>query len=186
MVKRPSWLAVHESHRVLVGVFGSLFRSLDPLLLQQLFNQGLMGVETPPMYEGGGGMSFVQSCIVIEELAKVDPAISVIVGQSSPHGRQACTTRGANARERPMWVSRGERARTRSRDCPGPSLTISRSLMTRLTWSPRFDHSFDTRTLDLTPVLASITVPLVRHPEHADQHVYHEVRFRCPQAALVA
>lgn len=51
---------------------------LDPMILQQLFNQGLMGVETPLEY-GGGGMSFTQSCIVIEELAKVDPAISVIV-----------------------------------------------------------------------------------------------------------
>jgi len=51
---------------------------LDPMLLQQLFNQGLMGIETPAEYEGGG-MSFVDSCIVIEELAKVDPAISVIV-----------------------------------------------------------------------------------------------------------
>jgi alkylation response protein AidB-like acyl-CoA dehydrogenase len=37
-----------------------------------------MGVEVPVEY-GGGGMSFVQSCLVIEELAKVDPAISVIV-----------------------------------------------------------------------------------------------------------
>jgi short/branched chain acyl-CoA dehydrogenase len=52
--------------------------ALDPLLLQQLFNQGLMGIETPLEYEGGG-MTFTQSCIVIEELAKVDPAISVIV-----------------------------------------------------------------------------------------------------------
>ena len=33
------------------------------------------GVETPAEYEGGG-MTFTQSCIVIEELAKVDPAIS--------------------------------------------------------------------------------------------------------------
>lgn len=33
------------------------------------------GVETPVEYEGGG-MTFTQSCIVIEELAKIDPAIS--------------------------------------------------------------------------------------------------------------
>lgn len=49
---------------------------MDPILLQQMFNQGLMGIETPLEYEGGG-MTFVQACIVIEELAKVDPSLSV-------------------------------------------------------------------------------------------------------------
>jgi len=51
---------------------------LDPAILSQLFSQGLMGVETPSEY-GGAGLSFMQSCLVIEELAKIDPAISVIV-----------------------------------------------------------------------------------------------------------
>ncbi len=51
---------------------------LDLLLLEKMFNQGLMGIEVP-VEMGGGGMTFTQSCIVIEELAKVDPAISVIV-----------------------------------------------------------------------------------------------------------
>jgi alkylation response protein AidB-like acyl-CoA dehydrogenase len=37
-----------------------------------------MGVEIPQKWDGSG-MSFTQSCIVIEELAKVDPAIAVIV-----------------------------------------------------------------------------------------------------------
>jgi alkylation response protein AidB-like acyl-CoA dehydrogenase len=51
---------------------------LDKELLPQLFEQGLMGVEIPSEM-GGGGMTFTSACIVIEELAKVDPAISVIV-----------------------------------------------------------------------------------------------------------
>lgn len=50
---------------------------LQPQLLQALFDNGLMGIETPEEM-GGGGMSFTEACIVIEELAKVDPAISVI------------------------------------------------------------------------------------------------------------
>lgn len=37
-----------------------------------------MGIEIPEEY-GGSGMNFTSSCLVIEELAKVDPAISVIV-----------------------------------------------------------------------------------------------------------
>jgi alkylation response protein AidB-like acyl-CoA dehydrogenase len=37
-----------------------------------------MGIHVPEEF-GGSGMSFTQCCIAIEELAKVDPAISVIV-----------------------------------------------------------------------------------------------------------
>jgi len=50
---------------------------LDPQTLKSMFDQGLMGIEIPEEL-GGGGMSFTAACIVIEELAKVDPAISVI------------------------------------------------------------------------------------------------------------
>jgi short/branched chain acyl-CoA dehydrogenase len=46
-------------------------------LLTALFDAGLMGVETPAEL-GGMGMTFTEACIVIEELARVDPAISVI------------------------------------------------------------------------------------------------------------
>lgn len=51
---------------------------LDPALLSQLFEAGLMGVEVP-IAHGGGGMSFTSAIIVIEELAKVDPAVSAVV-----------------------------------------------------------------------------------------------------------
>jgi len=51
---------------------------LDMTLLKDLFEAGFMGVEVPARY-GGGEMSFFQSCLLIEGLAKVDPAISVIV-----------------------------------------------------------------------------------------------------------
>jgi alkylation response protein AidB-like acyl-CoA dehydrogenase len=51
---------------------------LDPALLRQLFAQGFMGVDIAEEYGGPGG-SFFQSILVIEELAKVDPAVSVCV-----------------------------------------------------------------------------------------------------------
>eukprot|EP00168_Porphyra_purpurea_P008263 TRINITY_DN2042_c0_g1_i2.p1 TRINITY_DN2042_c0_g1~~TRINITY_DN2042_c0_g1_i2.p1 ORF type:complete len:470 (+),score=165.54 TRINITY_DN2042_c0_g1_i2:197-1606(+) len=51
---------------------------LDATLLTQLFEAGLMGVEVPAVH-GGGGMSFTSSIIVIEELAKVDAAVSAVV-----------------------------------------------------------------------------------------------------------
>lgn len=51
---------------------------LDPSILNQLFSLGLMGIEIPEQYGGQGG-SFFDSILVVEELAKVDPAVSVIV-----------------------------------------------------------------------------------------------------------
>lgn len=50
----------------------------DRDVLLQCFEQGFMGIETPHEL-GGSGMSFVSSCIVIEELAKVDPSVSLII-----------------------------------------------------------------------------------------------------------
>ena len=49
---------------------------MDPAVLQGLFDNGLMGVEIDEQY-GGTGSSFMSACLVIEELAKVDPGVSV-------------------------------------------------------------------------------------------------------------
>jgi len=51
---------------------------LDPNILKAAFEYGLMGIEIPEKY-GGSGMTFFDSIIAIEELAKVDPSVSVIV-----------------------------------------------------------------------------------------------------------
>jgi butyryl-CoA dehydrogenase/short/branched chain acyl-CoA dehydrogenase len=51
---------------------------LDPQLLEQLFAQGFFGVDVPEEFGGQGG-SFFQSILLIEELAAVDPAVSVCV-----------------------------------------------------------------------------------------------------------
>ena len=51
---------------------------LDPPLLRKLFEQGFMGIDIPEEYGGQGG-SFFQSVLMIEELAAVDPAVSVCV-----------------------------------------------------------------------------------------------------------
>ncbi|POY74128.1 hypothetical protein BMF94_2940 [Rhodotorula taiwanensis] len=49
---------------------------MDPAIIKGLFDQGLMGIETSPDH-GGAGASFTSAILVIEELAKVDPAVSV-------------------------------------------------------------------------------------------------------------
>ncbi|KAH6590642.1 hypothetical protein BASA50_009233 [Batrachochytrium salamandrivorans] len=50
---------------------------LDKTVLKGLFDQGLMGIETPSEF-GGSESSFMSAILVIEELAKVDPSVSVI------------------------------------------------------------------------------------------------------------
>lgn len=51
---------------------------LEPELLKQLFSNGLMGLEIPEAYSGQGATLF-ESVLAIEELAAVDPAVSVVV-----------------------------------------------------------------------------------------------------------
>lgn len=51
---------------------------MDPELVKKLFEMGLMGIETPEQW-GGAGSSFFTACLVVEELAKVDGSVSVLV-----------------------------------------------------------------------------------------------------------
>ncbi|MFW7380295.1 MAG: acyl-CoA dehydrogenase family protein [Oligoflexus sp.] len=50
---------------------------MDPQLIQQLFEMGLMGIEVPDQYGGAGG-SFFMAILAIEALGKVDPSVSVL------------------------------------------------------------------------------------------------------------
>jgi alkylation response protein AidB-like acyl-CoA dehydrogenase len=51
---------------------------LDPELVTQLFELGLMGIEIPERW-GGAGSSFFTSVLVVEELSRVDPSVGVLV-----------------------------------------------------------------------------------------------------------
>ncbi|KAJ3894281.1 acyl-CoA oxidase [Lentinula edodes] len=50
---------------------------MDPEIIKGLFEQGLMGIETSAAH-GGSESSFTSAIIAIEELAKVDPSVSVL------------------------------------------------------------------------------------------------------------
>ncbi|KAJ2851073.1 hypothetical protein IWW36_001420 [Coemansia brasiliensis] len=50
---------------------------MDPQVIRSLFDAGLMGIETPADL-GGSEASFLSAILVIEELAKVDPSVSVL------------------------------------------------------------------------------------------------------------
>lgn len=51
---------------------------LDPDLVQQFFDMGLMGIEVPEKYQGGGG-TFFMSIVAIEEISKVDASAAVFM-----------------------------------------------------------------------------------------------------------
>uniref|UniRef100_A0A8D1WH09 Short/branched chain specific acyl-CoA dehydrogenase, mitochondrial n=1 Tax=Sus scrofa TaxID=9823 RepID=A0A8D1WH09_PIG len=50
---------------------------MEKSVIEGLFQQGLMGIETEPKY-GGTGASFFSSVLVIEELAKVDASVALV------------------------------------------------------------------------------------------------------------
>ncbi|XP_067133841.1 short/branched chain specific acyl-CoA dehydrogenase, mitochondrial [Centruroides vittatus] len=50
---------------------------MDPSIIKQLFEHGLMGVDIESEY-GGTNSTFFSSILVIEQLAKVDPSVSVL------------------------------------------------------------------------------------------------------------
>ena len=51
---------------------------IDPDVINQCFELGLMAIETPEEY-GGAGSSFFNAIVAIEELARVDASVSVFV-----------------------------------------------------------------------------------------------------------
>lgn len=51
--------------------------NMDKEVIDAMFENGLMGIETPEEL-GGAGASFTSAILVVEELAKVDPSVSVM------------------------------------------------------------------------------------------------------------
>lgn len=51
---------------------------LDPDLVQDFFDMGLMGIEIPEKYSGGGG-SFFMSIVAIEQISRVDASAGVFM-----------------------------------------------------------------------------------------------------------
>jgi short/branched chain acyl-CoA dehydrogenase len=73
-------------------------------LLKELFDLGLMAIDVPEEYGGQGGY-FFQSILAIEELAKVDPAASVIVDVQNTLFNNAIL-RWATEEQKHRWLPR--------------------------------------------------------------------------------
>jgi len=50
----------------------------EPALIQHFFELGLMGIEVPEQFGGGGG-TFFEAIVAVEELSRVDASVGVIV-----------------------------------------------------------------------------------------------------------
>jgi butyryl-CoA dehydrogenase/short/branched chain acyl-CoA dehydrogenase len=53
-------------------------QQMDPALISQFFEMGLMGIEVPEEF-GGAGVSFFTAALVVEELSRVDASVGVLV-----------------------------------------------------------------------------------------------------------
>src|SRR5918998_2541779 len=72
-------LTVHAEDEIRPRVEGmDEHAKMDPVVIKQLFDLGLMGVETPEEY-GGTGASFFMAIVGVEELSRVDPSVGVLM-----------------------------------------------------------------------------------------------------------
>jgi butyryl-CoA dehydrogenase/short/branched chain acyl-CoA dehydrogenase len=79
-------------------------QKLDPEILRQLFELGLMAIEAP-LELGGAGASFFSAVLAVEEIARVDPAVAVIVDVQNTLAVNA-VLRWATPEQQRMWLPR--------------------------------------------------------------------------------
>ncbi|HTW47220.1 MAG TPA: acyl-CoA dehydrogenase [Acidobacteriaceae bacterium] len=79
-------------------------QKLDPEILRQLFELGLMAIEAP-MELGGAGASFFSAVLTVEEISRVDPAVAVIVDVQNTLAVNAILRWGTPDQQR-LWLPR--------------------------------------------------------------------------------
>ncbi|MGB6158118.1 MAG: acyl-CoA dehydrogenase [Acidobacteriaceae bacterium] len=79
-------------------------QKLDPGILRQLFELGLMAIEAP-LDLGGAGASFFSAVLAVEEISRIDPAVAVIVDVQNTLAVNALL-RWSNAEQQRRWLPR--------------------------------------------------------------------------------
>src|SRR5438477_2240861 len=70
----------------------------DRAIIDQFFQLGIMGIEIPVEYGGGGG-TFFEACLAVEEISKVDASAGVIVDVQNTLSANAFLKWGKNNKE---------------------------------------------------------------------------------------
>ena len=78
-------------------------KKLDPTLIKQCFDLGLMGIETPEEF-GGAGATFFTAIIGVEELSRVDASVGVFVDVQNTLVNNALM-RWANAEQKKKYLT---------------------------------------------------------------------------------
>lgn len=78
-------------------------KKLDPALIKQCFDLGLMGIETPEEY-GGAGATFFTAIVGVEELSRVDASVGVFVDVQNTLVNNALI-RWANADQKKKYLT---------------------------------------------------------------------------------
>uniref|UniRef100_A0A2S2QTX7 Short/branched chain specific acyl-CoA dehydrogenase n=1 Tax=Sipha flava TaxID=143950 RepID=A0A2S2QTX7_9HEMI len=77
---------------------------IDDELVKKLFENGFMGIEIDQEY-GGSGSSFMSSTLTVEEIAKVDPSVSVLVDLQNTLGNNVMIKMG-NKEQKEKYLPR--------------------------------------------------------------------------------
>ena len=100
---------------------------MDPDIVERCFEQGLMGIEIPEEY-GGSGMNFTAAIVGIEELARVDPSVSVMVDVHNTLVNTAILKYGTNETKK-KWLPQLA-TNTVGNVSPGPRQTPQQAMET--------------------------------------------------------
>ncbi len=87
----------------------------DKDLIHDFFQLGLMGIEIPEQY-GGGGAKFFEAILAVEELSRVDASSGVIVDVQNTLVNNALLRWGTRRAEKALPAQDGHRDRRRL--CP--------------------------------------------------------------------
>jgi len=77
----------------------------DKELIEQFFQLGLMGIEVPEQYGGGGG-KFFEAILAVEEMSRVDASAGVIVDVQNTLVTMPCCAGPAKIRRSAIFRAR--------------------------------------------------------------------------------
>ena len=145
-------------------------------LIPKLAEQGLLGIMVPEEY-GGAGYDALSSAIILEEIARVDAAVALLVGSHNALCSGHILLAGSEEQKRSFLppLARGEKLGAWGLTEPG-SGSDAGAMRTRATlegdhWVIRGDKQFITQGSTAgTYVIMASTDPVARHARHLCVH----------------